>query len=107
MEENMQRKFFALLAAFLILSAIPLQAGDAQSRETTLTITGMTCGGCVGAVKDHLKKTEGVLSAEVSLDEKEAKVTYDPEKTDPEKIAAAVTQSGFKAKVKKEKESAS
>ena len=66
--------------------------------KTTLDIQGMTCGGCVAAVK--LKKTKGVVSFDVSLDKGEAEVAYDPALTDPNTIAAAVSETGFKATVK-------
>lgn len=66
----------------------------------TLTIKGMTCGGCVATVKLKLKKTKGVLAYEVSLDKGEADVTYDPALTNPEAIAAAVSETGFTATVK-------
>ena len=35
--------------------------------QTTLTIGGMTCGGCVATVTRVLRAVPGVASAEVSL----------------------------------------
>ena len=72
----------------------------ATSAQTTLTIKGMTCGGCVGAVKIQLKRTEGVSAFDVSYEKAEAVVTYDPSKTDPKKIAESVSKTGFEASVK-------
>ena len=69
----------------------------------TLKVEGMTCGGCVAAVKVQLKKTAGVTAYEVSLEKGEADVTYDSAKTDPGKIAESVSQSGFHATVKEAK----
>ena len=43
---------------------------------------------------------EGVLAAEVSYERREAVVEYDPAKTSPEKIVAAVEKLGYKAAVK-------
>ena len=68
--------------------------------ETTLAIKGMTCGGCVGAVKIQLKRTEGVSTFDVSYEKAEAVVTYDPSKTEPKKIAESVSKTGFEASVK-------
>ncbi len=92
------------VAAALIVSTLPLYtatAGD-DAEQTTLTIKKMTCGGCVGAVKAQLKKTEGVVDYEVSLEKGEALVSFDPAQTDPEAIAASVSKTGFKASVKGE-----
>ncbi len=72
----------------------------ATSAQTTLAIKGMTCGGCVGAVKIQLKRTEGVSAFEVSYEKAEAVVTYDPSKTEPKKIAESVSKTGFEASVK-------
>ena len=81
------------------LALVPVaQAGE--SATTTLAIEGMTCGGCVAAVKIQLKRTEGVSAYEVSLEKAEAVVTYDPAKTDPRKIATSVSKTGFAATVK-------
>lgn len=75
-------------------------AHAATLTQTTLAIKGMTCGGCVGAVKIQLKRTEGVSKFDVSYEKAEAVVTYDPSKTDPKKIAESVSKTGFEASVK-------
>lgn len=78
-------------------------AADATAR-TTLSIKGMTCGGCVAAVKLQLKRTEGVTAYEVSLEKARAEVTYDPARTDPKKIAESVSKTGFTASVEQAEE---
>ncbi len=47
-----------------------------------------------------LKRTPGVISAEVSYERREAIVDYDADKTSREKIVEAVTKLGYKATVK-------
>jgi copper chaperone CopZ len=64
----------AMLATVSLVSA-------AETAKTTLKIQGMTCDGCVPAVKVQLKRTEGVLAYEVSFEKGEAIVSYDPSKT--------------------------
>jgi len=96
-----QKKASLLIVAALALAPLA-DAGD-QTANTTLTIRGMTCGGCVAAVKVQLKKAEGVTAYEVSLEKGEAVVTYDPAKTEPKKIAESVSKTGFEAKPKDEK----
>jgi hypothetical protein len=56
----------ALVLAVVVLAG-PAGAGDATAR-TTLSIKGMTCGGCVAAVKLQLKRTPGVTACDVSLE---------------------------------------
>lgn len=90
---------FCLTALALLLA---LSAGAAETARTTLTIKGMTCGGCVATVKLQLKRTEGVTGYEVSLARGEADVSYDPTRTDPKKIAVSVSRTGFEATVKAE-----
>ena len=97
-----------LIAALFVLlpgapSLLAAPSSDA-SGKTTLTIRGMTCGGCVATVKLKLKKTAGVTAYDVSLERGEADVTYDPDKTDPKKIADSVSETGFTASVKETNE---
>ena len=92
------KKALSVLAV-AALGLVPVaRAGD--SAKTTLAIKGMTCGGCVAAVKVQLKRTEGVSAYDVSLEKAQADVTYDPGKTDPKTIAESVSKTGFEASVK-------
>lgn len=80
-------KLVMIAVALLIASAVPLLAATAT---TTLHIEGMTCAGCETAVKMVLQKTPGVTAQQVSYEQKQAVVTYDPGKTTPAKIATAI-----------------
>ena len=57
-----------------------------------LHIDGMTCGSCATAVKQVLKKVDGVKDARVSYEEKKAVVTYDAAKVTAERIAGTVSE---------------
>lgn len=94
----MRRMLLSYLAGLALLFSS--SAGAADAAKTTLTIKGMTCGGCVAAVKLQLRKTDGVTAYDVSLEKGEAEVTYDPKRTDPKKIAESVSTTGFQATVK-------
>lgn len=98
--------FTAIFA--LVLTAVPAPnafAGD-DAEHATFSISGMTCGGCVGAVKVQLKKTKGVTDFEVNLEAAEAMVTFNPAETDVNAIAESISKTGFTAKVKTEEEAA-
>ncbi len=85
----------------LALARIALPAEP--TAEAILAVRGMTCGGCVAAVKLQLERTDGVTAYEVSLERAEAHVTYDPQRTEPKKIAESVSKTGFSASVKEPK----
>jgi len=74
-------------------------AAAADAAKTTLTIEGMTCGGCAAAVKLQLRRTEGVTAYDVSYEDKRAEVTYDPARTNPQRIADSVAQTGYRVAV--------
>ena len=91
------RKTLSVVAG-VVLSLAPLVMG-ADVARTSLTIEGMTCGGCAAAVKLHLKRTEGVTAYDVSYENKRAEVTYDPDRTTPQKIADSVAKTGYRVTV--------
>ena len=91
----------------VVLLASLSRAGAGEPAKATLRVEGMTCGGCVAAVKVQLKKTEGVTAYAVSLEKGEAEVSYDPAKTTPEKIAESISKTGFNASVKGKKDEGS
>ena len=60
-----------------------------------LSISGMSCGHCLNAVRRALSDAPGVTVDSVRIGR--ADVHYDPALTTPEKIAAAVTDAGYEA----------
>jgi len=63
----------------------------------TVKIPSMDCAACALNIQSGLKKQAGVQQAQVSFDTKEAVVRYDATKLSPERIIAAIDQTGFKA----------
>ena len=66
-------------------------------QTVTLNIDGMTCGGCVKSVTRLLEGVEGVEKAEVSLENKNAVITFDESKTDTDALIEVVEDGGFDA----------
>jgi len=62
---------------------------------TVLKIDGMTCGGCAKSVARALTALPGVSKAEVSLEQAQATVEFDPRRVDPARLAEAVEDAGF------------
>jgi mercuric ion binding protein len=85
----------------LVLFAVSLTASDQQPAKVTLTISGMHCESCATGIAAMLKRTDGVVKADVSYEERRASVDYDATKTSPEKIIETIEKLGYKAVVKK------
>ena len=64
-------------------------------RSITFSITGMTCGGCVAAVRNVLGRQAGVT--DVKVDVGSATLTYDETKVEVAAIVAAIERAGFGA----------
>ncbi len=89
------------LAAMIALSAVFSAPAWAASQTITLSVSGMTCAACPITVKKALSKVEGVQSAEVSYEKKEAVVTYDDAKTNVEALTKATEGAGYPSELKK------
>ena len=64
-------------------------------QTVTLGVSGMTCGGCVRSVTSVLKALDGVVKADVSLDQQCAVVDYDPAKLGVDQLKRAVREAGY------------
>ena len=65
---------------------------------TILKVGGMTCGGCVRSVANVLKTLPGVEGAEVSLEQAQAKVSFDPARISLTVMRKAIADAGFEAR---------
>lgn len=65
-------------------------------KETNLKIEGMHCAGCSTRLEKVLNNLEGVETAKVSLEEKNATIKYDETKINIESIKEAIEDAGFK-----------
>lgn len=63
--------------------------------EIVLSVTGMTCGGCVNSVQKVLAAVPGVQSVEVTLTPGQARVVVDDARVDRATLAQAVVDAGF------------
>ena len=63
----------------------------------TLDVQGMSCDACVGHVTRALQGLNGVQSAQVSLADKQAVVTYDPARVQVVRMVEAVAEEGYQA----------
>lgn len=75
-------------------SAAPTQA---STREAVFRVEGMTCASCNVTVKVAAEKVRGVRSARADSAQGRAWITFDPSATNPTQIAAAISETGYKA----------
>jgi copper ion binding protein len=72
-----------------------------QNQTLAFTVDGMTCGHCVRAVKELIEEVEGVSNVSVSLDDKQAVVSFSEKSLAPESIVNHInSNSNYKAKLK-------
>ncbi|MGD9808056.1 MAG: heavy-metal-associated domain-containing protein [Deferribacterales bacterium] len=64
-------------------------------KEKVFNVSGMSCNHCVMAVKEAAEGVEGVASAEISLEQGTAKVTFSDDVAESS-IVEAIEEEGFK-----------
>lgn len=70
---------------------------DSQTKKSIIDIEGMTCNSCVQSIEKMISGVEGVLSINVSLEDGNAEVMYDPSSITTEKICGEIDDMGFDA----------
>lgn len=106
----MKGKVLTGFSVFVVLCFSFLSAGiSSEKKETkksalgmTLQVDGMVCSECAKKVEQCLMKLKGVKSVDVSYEENQAEVEYDPKKVTVKKMIDALKKKGYKAKEKKE-----
>jgi periplasmic mercuric ion binding protein len=96
--ENM--KLLIIKSGIALLALVSLSAW-AEMRTVTLTISNMVCDLCVMSVERSLSRIDGVTKVEVSLQKKEAVVTFDDAKTNAKALTDATRQEGFPSTVRR------
>ncbi|HYI21009.1 MAG TPA: heavy metal translocating P-type ATPase [Candidatus Limnocylindrales bacterium] len=66
--------------------------------ELILPIEGMTCASCVNRVERFLRRTEGVVEANVNLATENASVTFDPSRVGRAELTRAVEAAGYEVR---------
>ena len=66
------------------------------SEHLTLTVTGMTCGGCENAIKRVLGTVEGVANVTASHGANRVTLDLDTSKATREAVAKAIERAGYR-----------
>ena len=81
-------------------SQIPQALAPVDTQHVVLAVKGMYCTSCEQTVGTMLRRTAGVLRAEVSVEKAEATVSYDASRTSPDQLIKVVKTLGYDASVK-------
>ena len=71
-----------------------------HTQHASFDVEGMTCASCEVSIKLALKRIEGVTEVTADADAGRASATFDPDRTDPLALAAAITRLGYEATVR-------
>ena len=73
------------------------QAQTVVTQKIKISVDGMVCSACQSTVKKTIKSLNGVKDVEVSLENKNAFITYYPNLIKPEQIQKAINNKGYTA----------
>lgn len=65
--------------------------------NTTITVSGMTCGHCVNSVTEELSKISGVKEVKVDLDSGKVDITSESELAQAD-LSEAIQEAGYEIK---------
>ena len=74
-----------------------LEARTDKEDKVHISVLGMTCQSCVKTIKHALSAVSGVKGVEVSLEDKEAVINYNPTLTNPVALRDIIDDVGFEA----------
>jgi mercuric transport protein len=88
-----------LLIALAALAAWAVMAPESRTQEVRLEVSGMVCPACPPNVIRALEALEGVQSAEVDLETRQARVRFDPAVVDVRALMEATGKAGYPSRL--------
>lgn len=88
------------LIVAICMSIINITGVFAQNKNEEKKVeikTSAICGMCKSTIEKALSKEAGVTQSKLDVKTKVVTVTYDPSKTNPDKIRKAITMAGYDA----------
>lgn len=76
---------------------------EARYESVDLSLSGMWCSSCAWLVREGLKRTPGVVDAEVSFIQRQANLKYDASITTPATLKKRIHSLGYRATLPQEK----
>jgi periplasmic mercuric ion binding protein len=90
-------KYFSasLMALFILVNVMQTTAAPVKTKTLKMKVE-FTCANCQAKIQTGLTKTDGVESAVADLKTKVVTITYDPAKTDKDKLVKVVEGLGYR-----------
>lgn len=89
------------IAALVVLAASLGIPAWAALKTVTLSVPGMDCAACPIVVKKAISRVAGVQKVVVSIETREAVVTFDDARTDVQALLKATENAGYPSTVKR------
>ena len=97
-------QFLVILMAVFITATLNTQAQAKKSTDEQVKFNvNMTCQSCVNKIEKNIAFEKGVKKMNVDLVSKTVTLTYDPKRTDVQKLQSGFSKVGFLATVASEK----
>ena len=97
----MKRFLFITVALLLIAGTAAFAQDKKQKKQANIQevtfVTSIDCKNCVKKVEANLPYEKGIKDMKVNLEDKTIWIKYDADKTDKEKLAAAIVKLGYEA----------
>jgi heavy metal translocating P-type ATPase len=72
-------------------------APAAETTTAVLSLSGLWCSSCAWLIGETVRRMPGVHDAEVSFVQREARITFDPNRTDPRRCLRRIKHLGYRA----------
>ncbi|MGH1366388.1 MAG: heavy-metal-associated domain-containing protein [Calditrichia bacterium] len=105
----MKNIMMLMIASFFLVSAGCSKSEDVSAKAVaevpskTQTIAvgveGMTCQGCASSIETAIAAVDGVVEQKVNLEANSASITFDPSRTDTEKLVKVIGDAGYTVSV--------
>ena len=97
----MKRFLFISLALLLMAGTAAFAQDKKQKKQANIQevtfVTTIDCKNCVKKVEANLPYEKGIKDMKVNLEDRTIWIKYDADKTDKEKLAAAIVKLGYEA----------
>ena len=100
-KQTMKTKLVSILTLACIVIATQAEDNPTITANPTnrFTITGMSCDGCAHGIASELKRTPGVVTADVAFSNKLAVVAYDTNRVSTDGLKKVIVEAGYEAKL--------
>ena len=92
------KKVIPFVAVFFMVLAFNVNFADGQNKKEVVKIkTSAVCGMCKDRIEKNVAFEKGVSDVVLDVPTKIATITYNPKKTNPDKLRLAISKIGYDA----------